>query len=351
MSRLRISKRDKVLGSLTVSAEIEWVLNGVGEMKFVMSNNDPKNIEEMLRPGNELYWIDDQLGEWGGHISDDSRDWNAEDGTVTIRGNSAEGLLDLRDTDEAMKLTGTGGSLIRQLVDLTNDDEDTGLRVGNIEDERIHREEQLGDSPLTHAKRIASVERANADFYVTPKLDENNQLTFSMNWLQSGSVETGLILREGQHFIAPRLTEQGPIVNRVRGLGDATTTGTRPVVVVEDDESIKLYGLRGKSFYYDGNKELTTVSDNAENTLAEMKDFRRYLTLGIVDNASKGIANVRDIWATLRLRNAYRVVCTSVGYNKERGSKGLDGMMRLLGMKYFEASQYVEVKGKVDINV
>lgn len=331
---------NKRIDNLHATVVCTWVLNGIGEMDFTMAFSDAKTQEKLLRPGNAIRWDHNQLPSWSGVIADDGRSWDAEQGTVKLKAYSAEAMLDMRGTVEGFELSGGGGSLFEQLIQIANEDDDSFLRYGNIFMNGITRQETLGESCLTHAKRIAALDRANADFWFEPQEDANGLLTWVGNWLPSGSVKTGKILKEGTHFMIPTLSEQGPIFNRIRGLGDASTQGTRPVSIQEDMNSRKLYRLRSASKVYDGNTQQTTVDENTENDLAQMKEMRKYLTLNIL--------NVNGIWQWLRLRNEFEAVCTSVGFNTLRGGFGSEGDLPIKGMKYEEATskgESVEVKG------
>jgi hypothetical protein len=334
MSRLQVfTLYGEPLASLNTKVVVDWALGGVGTIAFSLSLDEPKNRIEFMDFDHELLWTHDELPAWGGFL-DTPRKWGTYQ--THFQGYSGEALLDLRTTIENTLLRGTSGEMFRQLVAQANAEEDLGVREGSIWGDGPERAEKLGDTCLTHIKRIA--QRAGNDFVLRPVL-EDNKLLFYADWYERYGTVQPWMLEEGMHFELkdPTLVEDGLIVNRIRGLGDASTAKKRPVAVVEDAESRSRYRLRSRTYTFSGNTEIATVQANAEATLQSLRFPRDYLFINVID------ASVRR---QIGLGNIYPMRLFTGKY-KAGGGFGMDGYYRVLGMRYDENDDVLELRGLV----
>lgn len=326
MRLMMYDRSGRRLAQIDTVPTIEAVLNGAGKLSFTITTNHPKCREEFLRYGNLVLLEDDVLGDWGGVVRL-PRGWPA--GKINITAHEAPALFNRRKMIENVKLTGSAGNIYRQIIDYCNGEEDLRLRYGQIWDGGVSREETLSDRALLHVQRVA--QRNGNDFQVRPVLDDQNRLTFFCDWLSRAGIDTGKTIEEGKDLtfepgseVLIEDVEGGELINRVVGIGDASTTGTRPITEpITNEESRSKYGLGTDRVVFSGNVNLDTVTINAENYLANRS---------VPQFQVSGKLNGRML-PHLRKGNVYSAKLHSVGF-APGGGIGWEGRVRALSYKH-----------------
>jgi len=328
MSRILVFDRfGTALDELDALTKRSWLLCGEGMCTFRMATSDPKCTETLLQFGNFLLIQDDELPDWCGVIEPD-RNWGY--GWVEVRAYTVERLLANCGTP-IRKITGSAGAIFAQLISIYNQQASMPFVLGTVYRGGPQREETLGDSVYEHLKRVC--ERSGNYWRFVPGI-KNGQLIIRAEWLESLGENNNQLLAEGLNLALeePLMTEYGPIWNVVTGLGDASTTGSRLSVTVEDAESINKFGRRSTSIVFSGNTTFPALEQNAREYLRRYSQPLKQVTAKIVRNG--------DVFQNLRIGDWYQVSLSSAGFTA--GMLGYQATMRLIGMERDDETDTVD---------
>ena len=320
------------LTTLRVATSRSWVLNGIGEATFQIAYTDPKCKREYLEFGNRVLIEHPKMPDWVGVI-DTPRDWG--NSSVTVRAYDACSLLSWRRGRQGLTMTGTAGSLFKQIILFANQVQDIGLRPGTIYLGGTDRQETVNDSLWQHMSNICG--RSGNDFIFTPRRDAG-RLVIDGNWYQRAGEPISVILSEGKNIELGNdvLTEDGRIVNDLLGYGEGATYETRIEAYGFNLESANRYDLRQSFATYSGNSELATLQANVNADLALIKSPQTILQITALD--------VGNTFAGLRLGNTMPVRLHSIGFTGS--GRGYEATVRIYGMRYTDTTQKVDLVTK-----
>lgn len=329
MSRVLVfDRRGTPLDEVDALTTRSWVLNGEGDAEWYMATSDAKTTEINLRYGNFVLIQQDNLPDWIGVI-EGGREWTP--GRVKVRANTLERLM--RNCGSPIVLgSGSAGSLFRAFLRVYNaGGAELPIEEGPIYMGGAQRVETLGDQLYIHLQRVA--ERSGNVWRLNGYVGTDGRLRLRGEWLQDIGEEGG-ILMEGTHLAlsSPTATEETPIWNRVTGLGDATTSGTRLSVTMEDAESIGRYGARSTSIVFSGNTTIETLTENTREYL------RRYARPRLQINC----VVVEGYIGMVRLGNWYTVELYSAGFGD-----GIRARARVRAMQYSDETRTLEATMEV----
>jgi hypothetical protein len=302
---------------------VEWRLNNVGRLHYQLSQRDTKAIADYFRYGNLVYLqLDNGLPPWGGVI-DTPQDW--VNGIIRATAYSGEKLLDYRQTSRGRYFNQTGvGHIFTSVITGAAGVWPLLVNVGEVwPGGGIH-------SPSYHFRSLLDVVRVSigtrlspADFVVRPVVAGDSMDFTGDLYRRRGRDLPGVALVEDANVAEARLKEQGDIVNSWAVVGEGTTWGDeRPIVYVQNDDSIAVYGLREGRAIYSDTKELETLQATADNLLAQSAWPRVMLDLVVLD-AGPGRFNQYDVG------DAVWVSLPSYGFG------GYEGLVRILARTYF----------------
>lgn len=309
-----------------------WVLNDYGKCEFSLGVNDEKCRGDYLRYGNFVVVEHERLPVWGGMV-DPPRKWDGVSVAVTAYGGCYGWVY--RRMAAPRVLSGSAGSIFRQLVEASNAESPTLVRVGDVfaGGESFERE---FDTSAIYDHVMELVADSGEDFDVAPVVD-GGRLWFGAHWRKQLGVFCGLALEEGHNLEeGSGLTERGRIYNDVVGYGSGSTWESKETARVFDDVSRTRYGVRQVSRSMNTNVP-GTVRAQAVGFLAGVKGAEVVPDLGVLD--------VGGAWGDLRVGNVVGLRLLNMGFNG--GGVGFDGKVRILGMRYEDGDGAVSVKCEV----
>lgn len=317
------------LTDIRASVIRSWVLNGIGQAEFEIAYTDTKCRRAYLEFGNLIKIEHTHLPDWVGVI-DTPRQWR--EGKVLIRAYEMGKLLMWRISPASLKITGTAGDLVTQLLQIANEQGDTTLRIGDVYGGGGNREETLGDTIFTHLDGIQK--RTGFEWTITPDSD-GGSLTCNLNWhYKTGiNVPSPELTEKNTEKNSYTFSEEGDIVNDLTGYGDALTPTTRLTAFAADQTSIGQYGRRQAKKVYYGNRVQSTLDANVEADLVQKKDPIKVFQATVL--------NVNSVFNTLRLGN--RINTNILGFGFTDDGKGYQSQVRILGMRYSDFSDKVEL--------
>jgi len=312
------------LTEIEARARRSWILNDEGDCFFTLAIRDSKAKEELLQYGNLVLIEHDELPDWAGVIDLDPAERVWRGGSLDVSAYSLERLLKSSDSP-ILKVTGTAGSIFRQVIDVYNMEAESIMLPGEIWLGGTQREETLGDSCFTHVKRVS--ERANNDWNISHRL-EGGKFKLYANYYEQRGAKTERLLYDGKEGniekVDTALSEAGPIYNIITGYSDASTTGTRQKVTLRNEESIEIFGPRRNSLTFSGVTELATLTKNTQSTLDNYA--YPYKQAGLT------VLNKGNIFGTLEVGNVLDLRLSKSGFLG--GALGYEAEVKIISMQY-----------------
>lgn len=308
-------------------ARCRWALNDVGTARITIPLTEPKLRAEVIRYGNFVRAQHRTAGDWAGVIRTPET-WT--DSAVEVTALTAEALL--RDRWGKTRLEGSAGERFAALIELANTEEDTRLRVDEVDDYGPTLRERVDFEPLLDVLRRTH-ETDGGDWGVEPALDALGHLIFKASWYARRGVRRAETLREGHNVaLAGRiLVAQGEIANDVFAFDDRAAPTERRTFRVVDEASITQFGLRQAVIAVVGEAP-DSVSAAARAELARRRALRRVF-MPIVVEPTPG-----DIYPFLGLGD-------TVGLQWVRAGFGIETRVRIL------AKEFDDTEGKMPLVV
>jgi hypothetical protein len=329
-------RRDgRAITEIETEYECSWVLDTYGRCTFRMALTDTKARDALiLHAGNHIHIQHEALPAWGGVIAGDE-DWN-EDETISLYSYSAPILLSFRRSPRNQVLkAASGGALYQMLINLANAPEDLLIRAGSQWNGGTPRQDTMDGKDLyTHVESIGK--NAGCNWSIDPALDVNGNLFFEANWYEQQGVESALVLEEGHNITkrrSPMKVSTAQLVNDLLGMGDASTND-RPEYNEVDAESRDQYGLRQGTEDFDGNSDPGTLK---ANVTASLKSRKQPTRLHFIE-----ALNVGKTFNEIRIGNVHPYLAHTYG-RLGNGTIGVDTKVRILGMRYKQATDSVDL--------
>lgn len=326
------------LTTLSCVADRSWVTNNKGKCTIVLSNSDPKATKKIMLTRNLISITHPKLPLWAGVIETD-QEWDYQ-GKCTYTAWSGESLLIGRTPTIGKMTASTPGALYEQLIALANENEDTLIRPGEIEKSGGSAEVTLDGTNLFEVI-LDLATRHDMEFSITPRLSNNNTLIFDANWQPRFGTLIPRLIREGYNAKKPsrplRVTRR--VVNKLTAIGEGSTEETRPMVTVQDDNSIGLFGLM------EGVEDFDGITDRNALRVAAMKRLRvlRYpkYTVGV------SVLDVDDTFSYMKKGNSFVFESSSYGFQASTGI-GFTAKLRIMSMRYLERVNELEIKNNTE---
>ncbi len=308
-----------------IKAEINyctWRISKTGKCEFSISSGDSKATDGNLRFGNKvLMQFENGLPAWGGVI-DVPRSWN--DGKIFLTAYTGDRIFQYRTTDKYRAFTGyTVGNIYSTLITEANDIDNTGVIVGNINDDGI------AHGPVYHYKNLLAIFQdsltkrlSTGEFDVTGHLVNGKVILRANFYTQKGKDLTQLELVEGNNLESIILREQGPIINSWDVAGQGTDWGDERLTSNDQNQtSIGSYGLREDSKTYSDVVLQKTLNSHSVNLLDKSKYPYNIFDITTLDEEPAKFADY-GVGDTISL------LSHSVGFG------GVDTTVRILAREY-----------------
>jgi len=329
-----------LLDTIQATAPREWVLNSVSTCNWEMSTLDPKCNERNLQYGNIVYIQHPTLPDWVGFLDSDpnadGRTWSSE-GKLKVHALSAEVLFEYCDL-EIETMRGTAGTLYVKIINKLNEQQVVApLFQGDIYLDGAERTHTAGGSALSSVETIGN--RSDNDWNVTAEI-EGNHIRLLANWYASlGDAQDRLLSENNLEFKDDIFRETGRIRNVIRGYGDASTSNTRVTVVMENEDSIGLYGKRSASIVFSGNRELSTLKENVRTALKNYSFPRKSFSFDIV--------NQDGLYNLVGLGNTFPFHLDKVGFS-ENGF-GTSGRIRITAFSFDDETENSKITTNAEV--
>lgn len=338
--RIRIFDRNGFpLAEFRASVERSWVIGKAGRALFNYPSRKTDVVnEKVLQFGNWILVENSQLPPWVGVI-DTPRHWTARQ--VAVHAYTPERVFSWRRGPLEERLTGSAGTIFENLLAKVNAAEATIISAGQIWRGGAQRSETLNPTALNDdLKRL--VERSGETYRWRPVVNELGKLVVFADWLENIGVQTGSMLQEGKHggnveSVSNLLVEDEEIFNDILGYGEGLTWNTRPIAVLQNNESMGKYGLRQKGFEFSGVSEIATLVNNTQQKLSDLKQPLRTFHLYAL--------NVGDTFKFINLGFLLKLRLQSAGFFS--GSVGYETNIRIIGMAYDPQQS----KNKIELTV
>ena len=245
------------------------ILNGIGRTNMTVSRNSTDFLPSLLQIGNTIYVeLDNGLPPWGG-VLDLPYVWGYSG--VKIACYEITKRLQTRVTDKTASFYELSAGTIFRLV-LTREENQSpmGITMGSIW--------EGGDPhyPIFHHTSLWDVIDYNirmmerCDFRFVPYI-EDNHIKFRADFYQiAGDDKTmNVAFSEGRNIGAVTdIEERGSLINAHYAVGDgAVWDESRPVIIVEDPESIAMYGRRETAAIYSGTSMNSLLTMQGRNVI------------------------------------------------------------------------------------
>lgn len=314
------------LTELDVLVPRTWIRNGIGSAEFLMSTFDEKFTREFMEVGNILLIENERLPDWVGRIMA-PRSFGIY--TAKVVAKSAEVFLQGRRGYKGLKLTGSAGDIVTEVVKVANRQSPTLLKVGSIYTEGTTREESLDVNPLfSDVDRIRK--RSGNDWNVTPLVDKSGRLALQVNWYKRMGSQQLFQLEEGKNIEALEdfLIEQGEPTNDLIGYNNTGGEESTLMDIERDEESIARYGVWQGSVSVTNAKEPSQLQLATKTVLNSVKDMTKTVSLNVLD--------IDDEFPNMGMGNLYPVTGHRSGFFGE--TTGFELNLEIFGMKYDPAN-------------
>lgn len=273
-----------------VTAHVEslsWVLNGIGHLRFTLSQRDTKMTPDNLAFGNRIFVrFANGLPDWAGVILPPRR-WSASAGTVEVTAYTIEHLLQYRLTDRGRYFREvSAGAIFAAIIN-----EMQYAELLNIIVNRVWYG-GLTHSPAYHYKSAwwiisESLRRMETcDVRFTPALEGGRILWYADLQERIGrNLSSAIAIVQGRNLVNDTIVEeQGNIVNEVSAIGVGTTWGPdRAIVTARNEVSIAQYGLFQDAINPPGVVEPITLERHARRRLQEYSHPRLRFQIEVAD--------------------------------------------------------------------
>jgi hypothetical protein len=244
-----------------------------------------------------------------------------------------EYLMQQRTPDTQVVLTGTFESVLTRLVGMVNALSDLHIRMGDMGSLPSGSQQLTVKQTPLWGQINDFGKREGVEFLLRPTYEKNETLTIYLDAGQSLGVKTGVFLHDGKSANIKLLSAsvEGPIQNRIIGIGKQDTQGSRPKTVpMTDADSISLYDLRSVVTQF---STLTSQSslDNATRNALEKNDYPTLKLDVLIEDAT--------IFPNCRLGNRFDLHVAELYL--PGGIKGWRGPVRLTQMAYDEAQNTI----------
>lgn len=300
-----------------------WVLNDEGRASFnypvIRSNVVNKSVLEF---GNYILIINNLLPEWAG-IIDTPRVWN-ERGQVEVNAYTTDRLFNYRigANDETKMNAIPAGALFKLMVKRINDVEPTIMQFGKALTHAKTYEQTWGATPLvTNLRSLLDDSGEECEFV---PVFANGKLSIQANWYTKIKHQTKLVLHSGGNMENPTMSEDGDIINYLRGYGDGEAWASRPKVTTVDNVSKIRYGMR------QAGKEWFDIIDSAGVQEANNKFIS--INKNPVKTISLKALNFGTTFQNLAIGNIVKIQLANMGFGTPPLGEYFDA--RIIGLAY-----------------
>ena len=315
----------KPLAELVCRTQRSWVLNrpdeSLGAATAWLAITDPNLGDGLLRFGNILYIHDGLLPDWAGVVGEPQAFDPAE---VSIAATAAEVLFDDRRLEERRPLSGSPGSIFRQLVRLAAQAAPLGIGEGDIDEAGLSARCDLGvRSMLSAIQEVQS--RYGGEWGIAPALSSGGLPVLSAWYSQQcGADYSGSVaLVEGVNIKlegGPVMTRYGRVRNDVLAVGTGGKQDSAARGIASDPASISSYGLRQMAVVGNFQNQADVDARAAQEVATRKEPLRRF----------EVTANNPDVYPYLRIGNRLSLELTSLGF--QDGRRGIRTTVRVIGM-------------------
>ncbi len=171
-----------------------------------------------------------------------------------------EYLFNLRTPDAPVLLAGTTGDIVQTMLEQINAQEETYLRIGQVDDD-VTRQETLDERPYWE-QLTSLIERAGMEMQIRP-VQEEGRLYLYVDVLERVGRDTGFLFHDGQNANMNVLDASidNEIWNRVIGIGDESTLKDRGrTAPMYEPASIRDFRLRSQNVQFRDVREVSTLA-------------------------------------------------------------------------------------------
>jgi hypothetical protein len=334
MSRIVVFDRDfRSVGEFQGIVNRAWTMSGAsktmgGSTTTVQIAADDA-VNEWLQFGRMVLIEHESLPRWAGMID---TPWIATL-PVSCTLYSPEYLPSLRFSEQQLTVSGSFETVLQEIIDLINKDEDMRIRLGTMGDL------PSGDQQLT-IKQQSLWQTLNdfgareaVEFAFRAERDENNLLTIYIDADLKLGAETGLYLHDGPganiQIIDAKI--ESKIINRIVGIGAQSTNQARiQTAPYFDADSIEIYGLRGTVKQFSSLTLQSSLEAATQSLLKYGKEYYLRINLAVIDST---------LFDSMRLGNSYYVHAANIIL--PGGIRGWSGQMRSKVISYDEKQNVV----------
>lgn len=319
---LLFDRRGYLLDEIETTFRRSWGVNMVGDCRFTLPINDPKNNLNNMQFGNHLVVMnDDGLPMWSGRL-ETPRTWGNKTNKHIALSHAKWWQDRLGKYTIPYGLLQPAGAIARHLVWIANLREDTLMRIGDV----FSGGKRCGTtiSPeLLLADNIDQIIKQSGNEYQILPVINSNKLILYLYWYAQMGVITGASLNDSNCRIDENsLSENGPIKNLLVGVGKEKQIQNHHLAI--NHASWNQYGLR------EGPLEVDAVEAVAVKTITEQQ-------LAIMAQPSRTFrataSPVDGLYKLLRPGNTMQFESAEYGYG-ERGIIGTQAEVRIMGMAY-----------------
>ena len=166
-----------------------------------------------------------ELGSWVG-VMVTPQDMQSSIYSLSLVG--AEVLLDGRVTNWNTTLRGTGGAIVKQLLELANAKGDTGIQPGYIDtasgggNEKHYQSVKIGKTISELASELDMVAWISGSV-------ENSRLALYLNYAKYRADVLSVDLIEGKNFAVEKISLEGSVANSITAIGKAKYSGDKKI--------------------------------------------------------------------------------------------------------------------------
>ncbi len=329
MSLIRIFGWNGVpVGEVTAICNRGWAVNSGGTSSIKLK--DARAIQPWLNFGCIALIEHESLPVWAGMIDPD---WKATS-PVQLTIYDIPYALKQRTPDYPIKLTGSTGDILFQLVSEANKPGDTLVRCGQTGTMDASITQTIEQRPVWD-QMVEVANKAGVEMVFTPTVDVRNQLVITMDALIPSLGEIIWALKDGKNgnMDINDVSVTGAIYNRVLGTSDESTVTSRKRCLLENPVSIAKYGLRCTVVVFPGIKSQSDLDKLTAAYLAKNAFPRIKLTASVLDK--EGTFNY------LRIGNVLQVHASKA--KLPGGDQGWMGAARIAAMSYDESKNTVNL--------
>lgn len=338
MSRVVVFGTDqKAEGEVTVMFDRGWMLTGHPAVSGGGSTTLTLTGDEAVKPffqfGRMVLVTHGKLASWGGMIDPP---WGAAL-PVSVAVYNAEYLLSLRSPDEPALISGSVGYVAAKMIEMFNAPEDLFVRIGDVSKADPAPRDVTLDGRTYWEQLSALVQRSGCEMQTRAEKDASGRLVIYMDIATQMGIDTGFLYSDGEGgnatFQDPVL--DGPIVNRVIGMGDESgqlsRLRTTPMI---HQESVGGYRMRSEPVQWRDVREQATLDRYTLNYLNQSAVPRFRFLMNINDQG--------DAFLNARLGNTVMVNFTNAYF--PGGQRGFRGKARMLALAFTESSNLLTAK-------